>query len=69
MTLASTHFGGPTHATFRRDPDAQGLWFVNQYTPDNDGFTQEIIADRLKKAEALALAEALNAVADRWWLV
>jgi hypothetical protein len=42
---------------------------VNQYTPDNDGFTQEIIADRLKKAEALALAEALNAVADRWWLV
>jgi hypothetical protein len=54
---------------FAAIPDAQGLWFVNQYTPDNDGFTQETIADRLKKAEALALAEALNAVADRWWLV
>ena len=36
---------------------------------NDDGFTQETIADRLKKAEAVALAEALNAVADRWWLV
>jgi hypothetical protein len=54
---------------FAAIPDAQGLWFVNQYTPDDDGFPQETIADRLNMAEALALAEALNAVADRWWLV
>jgi hypothetical protein len=55
--------------TFTAIPDVEGLWFVNQNTPNDHGSTEETIADRLEENEALALAEALNAVADRWWLV
>ena len=55
--------------SFTAIPDVEGLWFVNQTTSNDDGFDQETIADRLEEGEALALAEALNAVADRWWLV
>jgi hypothetical protein len=54
---------------FTATPDAQGLWFVNQYSPSDDEIRPETIADRLEESEAVALAEALNAVADRWWLV
>jgi hypothetical protein len=55
--------------SFTAIPDCEGLWFVNQTSETDDGFHQETIADRLDESEALALAEALNAVADRWWLV
>jgi hypothetical protein len=56
--------------SFTAITDFEGHWLVNQYTPtDDDRLRQETIADHLEEAEALALAEALNAVADRWWLV
>jgi hypothetical protein len=55
--------------SFTAIPDCEGLWFVNQASEADDGLHQETIADRLEEREALALAEALNAVPDRWWLV
>jgi hypothetical protein len=47
----------------------EGYWCVNQRVDHESGQISETIADQLSESEALALAEALNAVADRWWLV
>jgi hypothetical protein len=49
--------------------DDNGSWFVNQYTPDADCLRRDTLADHLLEEEAFTLANILNHVACRWWLI
>ncbi|MFL5242517.1 MAG: hypothetical protein ACJ8FY_10450 [Gemmataceae bacterium] len=49
--------------------DDNGSWFVNQYTPADDCLRRDTLADQLLKEDAFTLANILNRVACRWWLL
>jgi len=58
-----------THPTFAALQDDDGAWYVNQYTPCTDCTRRDTLAADLFQSEAHALADVLNRVSARWWLV
>jgi len=67
--MLSTEATPAIHPTFAALQDDDGSWYVNQYTPRADCTRRDTLADDLLEIEAHALANALNRVSARWWLI